>query len=80
VEVEWRWSGIEKNVYGGGVKDFRNLDIVIARNFYNTISLEIPFELLFNQFEYYCFLFYHFLRIHLNLFEAYFYKILIAIY
>ncbi len=62
-KVQWRWSGVEENVYGGGVeKDYRNLDIVIAMNFRNTISLEIPFELLINSFEYYCFLFYNFLR------------------
>ncbi len=34
---------------------FETFDIVIAMNFRNTISLEIPFELLLNSFEYYCF-------------------------
>ncbi len=31
-------------------------------NFRNTFSLEIPFELLINELEYYCLLFYYFLR------------------
>jgi hypothetical protein len=60
VEVEWSWryewlnNGVEENVYGGEVeKGYRNLDIVIAMNFRNTISLEISFELLINSFEYY---------------------------
>ncbi len=53
-KVQWRWSEIEENIYGGGVEtDYRNLDILIAMNFRNTISLEIPFELLINSFEHY---------------------------
>jgi hypothetical protein len=65
-------GGVEVKTSGGGVeKDFRNLYILIAMNFRNTISFSIPFELLFNSFEYYCFLLYCFL-VHLNLFEAYF--------
>ncbi len=60
-------------------KDYQNLYIVIAMKFRNTISLEIPFELLINSFEYYCFVLKLF-KVHLNLFEAYFYKTLISIY
>jgi hypothetical protein len=77
----WRWNWVEENVYVGGVeKDYRNFGILIAMNFRNTISLEIPLELLINSLECNCFLFDYFLKVHLNLFEAYFYKTLIAIY